>query len=87
MNQFIQKLDTRYEKSRKPGTGSTVKRERIGGLPSTSHPPPNLPSWMIDPTYKLPATATVSVSPPPLEEQESTTGSAILYVLADFCPE
>ena len=77
MNQFIQKLDSRYEKARKPGTGSTVKRERINGLPSTSHPPPNLPAWMIDPSYKLPATTSVCISPSALEAQDPPTG--IIY--------
>jgi len=56
LNQFIFKLDNRYDKNKKPGTGSTVKRERVTGLPSTSQPPPSLPAWMIDPNYKLPAT-------------------------------
>ena len=74
MNQFIQKLDSRYEKARKPGTGSTVKRERVNGLPSTSNPPPNLPSWMIDPSYKMPATTSVCISPPSMEGQEPPTG-------------
>ena len=74
MNQFIQKLDSRYDKARKPGTGSTVKRERIDGLPSTSHPPPNLPSWMIDPAYKMPTSTSVCMSPPTLEPQEPPTG-------------
>ena len=52
MNQFVAKLDSRYEKTKKPGTGSTVKRERMPGLPSTSSPPICLPSWMVDPSYK-----------------------------------
>ena len=77
MNQFIQKLDNRYEKARKPGTASTVKRDRLAGLPSSTPPPPNLPSWMIDPAYKMPATATVCVSPPAMDEQEPSTGIVI----------
>lgn len=31
MNQFVQKLDSRYDKSKKPGTGTTVKRTRVAG--------------------------------------------------------
>lgn len=76
MNQFIQKLDSRYEKSKKPGSGSTVKRERVSGLPSTSQPPPTLPSWMIDPSYKMPATTTVCISDPTVsvDDQDPTAG-------------
>ena len=77
MNQFIQKLDSRYEKARKPGTGSTVKRERVNGLPSTSNPPPSLPSWMIDPSYKMQATTTVCISLPPMEGQDPPTGTVV----------
>ena len=62
MNQFVLKLDSRYEKTKKPGTGSTVKRERSQGLPSTSSPPSSLPSWMIDPSYNItPATSVASI--------------------------
>ena len=52
MNQFIVKLDSRYEKTKKPGAGSTVKRERVAGLPSTSCPPATIPTWMVDASYK-----------------------------------
>lgn len=57
MNQFILKLDNRYEKTKKPGSGSTVKRERTPGLPSTSSPP-SLPIWMIEPSYKTTSPST-----------------------------
>jgi hypothetical protein len=87
MNQFIQKLDNRYEKARKPGTGSTVKRERVNGLPSTSNPPPSLPSWMIDPSYKMQATTTVCISPPPMDGQDPPTGIVImLYFVSSDDP-
>ena len=52
VNQFISKLDHRHEKTKKSTSASTVKRERVPGLPSTSSPPLSLPSWMIDPSYK-----------------------------------
>lgn len=62
MNQFVMKLDNRCEKTKKSGAGSTVKRERHQGLPSTSSPPASLPSWMIDPSYKItPATSVTTV--------------------------
>ena len=51
----MHKLDNRYERSLKTAKSSTVKRDRVMGLTSTSQPPPNLPSWMIDPNYKIPA--------------------------------
>lgn len=89
VNQFIIKLDNRYEKTKKPGTGSTVKRERLPGLPSTSSPPTSLPSWMIDPSYKLvPATsmATVCVTDSLEAAQESEGGECVcvMCVLAIF---
>ena len=57
MNQFILKLDNRYEKTKKPGAGSTVKRERVAGEASTTSPLSSLPLWMIDANYK---TSTIS---------------------------
>ena len=54
LNQFVQKLDNRYERSLKTTKSSTVKRDRVLGLASSSQPPQSLPSWMIDPTYKRP---------------------------------
>ena len=53
LNMFVQKLDSRYERARKPGPGvsANARRERTEGQPSTSPPPPALPSWMIDPDY------------------------------------
>ena len=82
MNQFIQKLDSRYEKTKKPGTGSTVKRERAQGLPSTSSPPASLPSWMVDPSYKsTPVTSitTVCVRESSLDPQDPTAGMVLDY--------
>ena len=76
MNQFILKLDNRYDKTKKPGTGSTVKRERVPGLPSTSSPPSSLPSWMVDPSYKItPASsiATVCVRESSLDPNHDTS--------------
>ena len=58
----MMKLDSRCERSKKPGQTSTVKRERVPGLPSTTTPPLGLPSWMIDPNYKMPAGASLSMS-------------------------
>ena len=57
LNQFMHKLDNRYERSLKTTKSSTIKRDRVMGLPSTSHPPLSLPSWMVDPNYKMPAPA------------------------------
>ena len=74
LNQFILKLDNRYDKNKKPGTGSTVKRERVTGLPSTSQPPPSLPAWMIDPNYKLPTTIMMT---DPSEVPEETASECI----------
>ncbi len=79
MNQFILKLDSRYDKTKKPGSGSTVKRERAQGLPSTSTPPITLPSWMIEPGYKMSPTSpmnTVCVreSSPLDPNQDSSAG-------------
>jgi len=71
LNQFILKLDNRYDKNKKPGTGSTVKRERVTGLPSTSQPPPSLPAWMIDPNYKLPTTIMMT-DPSEVPEETAT---------------
>ena len=53
LNMFVQKLDSRYEKARKPGPGvsANARRERIEGQPSTSGPTPGLPAWMIDQDY------------------------------------
>ena len=54
LNLFIQKLDARYERARKPGPGvsANARRERIEGQASTSTPPSGLPSWMIDADYQ-----------------------------------
>ena len=60
MNQFIQKLDNRYNKTKKPGAGSTVKRERVGGTPSSTSPFVSLPPWMIDGNYKPVLTSDIS---------------------------
>ena len=51
---FVQKLDARYERARKPGPGvsANARRERMEGTCSTSGPPPGLPSWMIDTEYQ-----------------------------------
>lgn len=53
LNMFLHKLDVRYERARKPGPGvsANARRERIEGQPSTSQPPPGLPSWMLDQDY------------------------------------
>ena len=75
LNQFVLKLDNRYEKNKKPGTGSTVKRERVAGLPSTSQPPPSLPTWMIDPNYKLPTT--VMITDPTTPDTEGPGGKLV----------
>ena len=50
---FLNKLDVRYERARKPGPGvsANARRERIEGQPSTSQPPVGLPSWMLDQDY------------------------------------
>lgn len=77
MNQFVMKLDNRYDKTKKSGAGSTVKRERSHGLPSTSSPPATLPSWMIDPSYKMtPATSitTVCVRESSLDPNQDNSG-------------
>lgn len=67
LNQFVQKLDNRYERSLKTTKISTVKRDRMVGAPSTSQPPLSLPNWMIDPSYKrptpIPSTSTVCMEP------------------------
>lgn len=54
LNLFVQKLDARYERARKPGPGvsANARRERIEGSASTSGIPPGIPSWMIDPEYQ-----------------------------------
>ena len=54
LNQFMEKLDSRYERSRKPGPGvsASARRERIEGHQSSSTPPAGLAAWMIDPTYR-----------------------------------
>jgi hypothetical protein len=66
LNQFMQKLDNRYERSLKTTKTSTVKRD----------------SWMIDPSYKRPTplpstTTTVCMEPavdnPSLGEEETYT--------------
>ena len=51
LNQFIQKIDGRLEKLRKPGATVNIKRERVEGSASTSRPPYNLPKWMIGPAF------------------------------------
>lgn len=50
----MEKLDARYERSRKPGPGvsASARRERVEGHPSTSGPPAGLPSWMVDPNFQ-----------------------------------
>lgn len=67
LNQFIQKLDNRYDRSLKSTKISTVKRDRVLGVSSTSEPPVTLPNWMIDPSYKrptpIPITTTVCLEP------------------------
>ena len=67
LNQFMQKLDNRYDRSLKTTKISTVKRDRAVGAPSTSQPPISLPSWMIDPSYKrptpIPTSTTVCMDP------------------------
>ena len=89
LNQFIQKLDSRYEKSKKPGTNSTVKRERLQGLPSTSQPSPTLPSWMINPDYKgLNTSATAGTSQSSsmcLEPSAEEVSAAGTYVNVCVC--
>lgn len=67
LNQFVHKLDNRYERSLKTTKSSTVKRDRVMGLASASQPPTSLPGWMIDPNYKRPtpltSTPTVCMEP------------------------
>ncbi len=71
MNQFVAKLDSRYEKTKKPSTGSTVKRERVQGVSSSSCPPPTLPSWMVDSSYKSsPSIASVCMRESSLEPMQ-----------------
>ena len=50
----MEKLDARYERSRKPGPGvsASARRERVEGHASSSSPPSGLPAWMINPTYR-----------------------------------
>ena len=74
LNQFVMKLDNRHDKSKKPGAGSTVKRTRVPGLPSTSHPPHNLPTWMIDPSYKIPAPPPGCIDDSVLDSHPSPSG-------------
>jgi len=71
MNQFVVKLDSRYDKTKKPGAVSTVKRERVSGLSSTSSPPTSIPSWMVDPGYKAsPSIAAVCMRESSLEPMQ-----------------
>ncbi|KAL5509108.1 hypothetical protein EMCRGX_G004397 [Ephydatia muelleri] len=73
LNQFLMKLDARYERSKKPGTNSTIKRERIIGMHSTSRPPPALPSWMVNPDFKLPPSS-VCLDPSEGDDAASMSG-------------
>ena len=52
LNQFLSKIDARLDRQRKPGGSTNIKRERVEGTPSSSHPPFNLPKWMISPAYQ-----------------------------------
>jgi hypothetical protein len=52
LNQFVAKIDARLDRQRKPGGSTNIKRERVESTPSSSHPPFNLPKWMISPAYQ-----------------------------------
>lgn len=78
INQFILKLDSRYEKTRKPGAGSTVKRERVAGTPSTTPPPISLSSWMIDPSYKISSTSDIATVCIRESSMDSTQDSTVI---------
>ena len=78
LNQFLMKLDARYERSKKPGTNSTIKRERIIGMHSTSRPPSALPSWMVNPDFKLPPS---SVCLDPSEGDDAASSKLLLLLL------
>ena len=71
LNQFAQKLDNRYERSLKTTKISTVKRDRVVGVPSSSQPPLSLPSWMIDPSYKRPTPTATSVCMEPTDDPDN----------------
>lgn len=60
----MEKLDSRYERSRKPGPGvsASARRERIEGHQSNSTAPAGLAAWMIDPTYRHEAVITPNAS-------------------------
>ena len=86
LNQFVHKLDNRYERSLKTTKSSTVKRDRVLGLPSSSQPPPSLPNWMIDPNYKRPTplATTPTVCMEPAVDPENTS-CACVHVCVCVC--
>ena len=69
----MEKLDARYERSRKPGPGvsASARRERLEGHPSTSGPPTGLPAWMVDHAYRQDAVL-VPTNPGPMHLVSTT---------------
>ena len=80
----MEKLDTRYERSRKPGPGvsASARRERIEGHQSSSTPPSGLAAWMVDPSYHHDAVITPNASIHLVPTTISEDGDNIISKLA-----
>lgn len=48
---FMEKLDTRYEDKIKKDGVLVARKTRRTGSPAKSGPPPNAPSWTVDPKW------------------------------------